>query len=96
MITFNHGTEIELVAQYAAHPSLLVDANPLIGRFSITNIPAPSTPDAAAKVRVKVKLDIHGIFNLESAQLVESVDQPLADAPQPMEVCTKLSPRFIY
>ena len=97
MITFNRGDSIEITAQYGAHPALPSDQNLLIGKYLIANIPQASQ-DTSPKVRVKVKLDINGIFNLESAQFVESIDQPQASSDaQPMEVvlsslsCTILS-----
>lgn len=86
MITFNRGDSIELLAAYAPHPTLPVGHNTRIGRFVISNIPAPSATDTSAKVRVKVKLDINGVFTLETAQLVEALEAVPASDAQPMEV----------
>jgi len=83
MITFNRGDAIEIVAHYGPHPALPSDQHLHIAKYLISNI--PPAQDTTAKVKVKVKLDTNGVFNLESAQFVESVDQPQPSEPQPME-----------
>merc|ERR1719313_974032 len=67
MITFNRKGPFEIKAQYA-DGSALIKGTPLeLGTYKI-NLPAQSEPK---KVKVRAKLDIHGTFAIESAQLVE-------------------------
>merc|ERR1712224_993965 len=67
IITFNRKGPFDLKAQYA-DGSALIKGTPLeLGTYTI-NLPAQSEPK---KVKVRAKLDIHGTFAIESAQLVE-------------------------
>jgi len=51
-----------------------------LGRFSIKDV-VPSKEGESSKVKVKVRLDIHGVLNVVNASLVEK----LAVAPDPEE-----------
>ena len=55
-----------------------------VGKFSVQNI-VPSPDGDSSKVKVKVRMDIHGIFSVCSAQLVEKLLEPEQEAPEPME-----------
>ena len=49
-----------------------------LGRFSIKDV-VPSKEGESSKIKVKVRLDIHGVLNVVNASLVET----LAVAPEP-------------
>lgn len=49
-----------------------------LGRFSIKDV-VPSKEGDSSKIKVKVRLDIHGVLNVVNASLVEK----LAVAPEP-------------
>ena len=51
-----------------------------LGRFSIKDV-VPSKEGESSKIKVKVRLDIHGVLNVVNASLVEK----LAVAPEPEE-----------
>lgn len=83
MITFPRSESLEISADYLPHPEYPADHPTNIAKYTVTNSrPATSDP---ANIKVKVKLDIHGIFSVENAQLVEVLpesateDTPMAD-----------------
>jgi len=89
MITFPRSESLEIVADYLPHPELAADHPTKIASYTVANSrPATSDP---ANIKVKVKLDIHGIFSAENAQLVEVLPEteeapaPAATSPTPME-----------
>lgn len=69
LLTFNRAGEFDLFAVYADPADLPANSNPQIGQFTISGIPAKES-----KIKVKVRHDIHGIFTVESAQLVEEIE----------------------
>ena len=56
-----------------------------LGRFSIKDV-VPSKEGESSKIKVKVRLDIHGVLNVVNASLVEK----LAVAPEPEEESMEL------
>jgi len=62
-----------------------VDLVILLGVFTITNV-SPTEDGEASKVKVKVRLNIHGIFFVKDATMVEKQKQePVAEVPEAME-----------
>ena len=93
MLTFMRNQTFDVTASYADPSELAPGSNPYIGTFTISNI--PSLPNGgASKIKVKVRLDLHGLLLLDSPQAHEEVeveeeepkkedkssDQPMADA----------------
>ncbi|KAF9926748.1 adenyl-nucleotide exchange factor sse1 [Linnemannia zychae] len=71
ILTFYRSEPFDLEAQYAEPESIPSGINPWIGRFSIKKVePVNGEP---ACVKVKVRLNIHGILSVESAYVVEEV-----------------------
>ena len=55
------------------------------GRFSIKNV-VPSPEGDSSKVKVRVRMDGHGIFSVCSAQLVEKIpSEPEQETAEPMD-----------
>lgn len=52
------------------------------GQFVIQNV-VPQESGESAKVKVKVRVNVHGVFSVSSASLIETVK--LADGEEPME-----------
>jgi len=76
MITFKRERDtLEIKADYAKDAKLPQGHPTSIGTFQIKGIPQTENP---AQVKVKVKLDIHGIFNIEQATLVEDLPEAAA------------------
>ncbi|KAJ1909176.1 adenyl-nucleotide exchange factor sse1 [Tieghemiomyces parasiticus] len=70
ILTFYRRQPFDIEAYYASPAELPSGIKPWIGRFSIKNV----TPDAKGElstVKVKARLNIHGILNVESAYVVE-------------------------
>eukprot|EP01111_Echinosteliopsis_oligospora_P011189 TRINITY_DN362_c0_g1_i2.p1 TRINITY_DN362_c0_g1~~TRINITY_DN362_c0_g1_i2.p1 ORF type:complete len:802 (-),score=310.35 TRINITY_DN362_c0_g1_i2:32-2437(-) len=83
MVTFKRSEikedTLAITADYAKDAQLPAGHPTSIGTFAIKNIPQPSSAENPAVVKVKVKLDIHGIFNVEEATLVETLPESSSD-----------------
>ena len=71
ILTFYRSEPFELEAQYAEPESIPAGINPWIGRFSVKNV-VPVNGEAAC-VKVKARINIHGVLSIESAYVVEEV-----------------------
>lgn len=83
MISFKDRTKpFQLVARYA-DPEAVIGKNPLLGRFTISGMPAPVADEKVPKIKVRVRLNIHGMVDVSSAQLLVVVEDeemaPVAD-----------------
>merc|ERR1719414_797478 len=67
LLTFYRSGPFDMKAEFADEKTLLPLTSKELGTFKI-DLPAQPEPK---KVKVKAKLTLHGIFNVESAQLVE-------------------------
>eukprot|EP00051_Salpingoeca_urceolata_P026766 m.478571 g.478571 ORF g.478571 m.478571 type:complete len:941 (+) comp21167_c0_seq1:135-2957(+) len=92
IISFSRAAAFDLVATYA-EPSLVPGGEKLVGRFTVQDV-VPSYDNKPQKVKVKVKLNEHGTFNVDSATLYEKLppaegEEAAApasdDGPAPME-----------
>lgn len=84
LISFNDRTEpFMLVARYSAPDSLPSTAQPLIGRFLISGMPPKDANKKTPKIKVRVKINQHGVLVVTSAQLIEEIveEAPAAAAP---------------
>ncbi|KAG0370689.1 heat shock protein 70 family [Gamsiella multidivaricata] len=84
VLTFYRSAPFDLEAQYAQPESIPAGINPWIARFSIKNVePINGEPVC---VKVKARVNIHGVLSVESAYVVEEVvkeepvEAPKADA----------------
>ncbi|KAG0333394.1 adenyl-nucleotide exchange factor sse1 [Podila horticola] len=69
ILTFYRSEPFDLEAQYAEPESIPAGINPWIGRFSIKKVePINGEP---ACVKVKARVNIHGVLTVESAYVVE-------------------------
>ena len=71
MLSFYRKKPFDLVATYQL-PSLLPYPSPSIGTFSVKDV-KPTEAGEASKIKVKVRMNIHGIFFVKSASLVEKL-----------------------
>ncbi|KAK3696704.1 hypothetical protein QZH41_013052, partial [Actinostola sp. cb2023] len=86
MLTFYRKEPFELEAHYKGSTSQPIK-NSLLGEswFSIKNV-VPSPEGDSSKVKVRVRMDGHGIFSVCSAQLVEKIpSEPEQETAEPMD-----------
>ncbi|XP_041864601.1 heat shock 70 kDa protein 4a [Melanotaenia boesemani] len=81
VLTFYRKKPFTLEAYYN-NPKELPYANATIGQFLIQNV-VPQASGECAKVKVKVRVNVHGVFSVSSASLVEVVK--LSEGEEPME-----------
>ena len=77
ILTFYRSEPFDLEAQYADPENLPAGINPWIGRFSVKKVEPLN--DEPACVKVKARLNIHGVLAIEGAYVVEEVlkEEPL-------------------
>jgi len=75
MLTFYRKENLVLEASYSNH---IHHTQTVIGRFEIGPI-KPAEDGSSTKVKVKVKVDIHGILTVESAHTVTKVQVPVEE-----------------
>lgn len=75
MLTFYRKEPFSLQAIYGKPTGGLPYPTPTIGHFIIKDV-VPTAEGDAAKVKVKVRVDIHGIFKVSQAQMVEKFEKP--------------------
>uniref|UniRef100_A0A8C7ZZC8 Heat shock protein 4b n=1 Tax=Oryzias sinensis TaxID=183150 RepID=A0A8C7ZZC8_9TELE len=81
VLTFYRREPFSLEAYYSC-PSELPYPDPTIGQFLIQKV-VPQASGESSKVKVKVRVNIHGIFSVSSASLVEV--QKSDETEEPME-----------
>ncbi|XP_013418589.1 97 kDa heat shock protein-like isoform X2 [Lingula anatina] len=86
MLTFYRRDAFTLEAQYGASTALPYPTDTL-GSFTIKDVKAQPKGESA-KVKVKVRVDIHGIFKITSATTTEKIEN--ASQEEPMEVDEKV------
>lgn len=73
ILTFYRKQPFDLEAKYAKPELLPGKTNPWIGRFSVKNVAANENDDFMI-CKLKARLNIHGILNIESGYYVEDVE----------------------
>nr|CAB3254435.1 heat shock 70 kDa protein 4L [Phallusia mammillata] len=73
MLTFYRKEPFALQAKYS-NPSEVAFPCPDIGSFTINNV-VPTKEGEAAKVKVKVRINIHGVFSVTQASIVEKLPE---------------------
>lgn len=80
-ITFYRKEPFVLNAVYT-HPDLVPHRSKEIGVFQVQNV-EPTAEGEASKIKVKVRVNVHGIFSVSQASLVELVKKVIPDEPAP-------------
>lgn len=80
ILTFYRKQPFDLEARYAKPDQLPGKINPWIGRFSVKGVKADDKEDFMI-CKLKARLNLHGILNVESGYYVEDVEieEPVAD-----------------
>ncbi|ETS60751.1 hypothetical protein PaG_04658 [Moesziomyces aphidis] len=88
ILTFYRKENFDLEAHYAAPDQIPEGINPWIGKFSIKGV-TPNAEGDHSIVKVKARLNLHGVLNFESAYTVEEVEKeeevPVAADPAAMD-----------
>uniref|UniRef100_A0A673J8D1 Heat shock 70 kDa protein 4-like n=1 Tax=Sinocyclocheilus rhinocerous TaxID=307959 RepID=A0A673J8D1_9TELE len=84
VLTFYRREPFSLEAYYN-NPKELPYSDPTIGQFTIQKV-VPQPSGESSKVKVKVRVNVHGVFSVSSASLVEVVKS--AEGEEPMEMDT--------
>ncbi|XP_051536543.1 heat shock 70 kDa protein 4-like isoform X4 [Myxocyprinus asiaticus] len=84
VLTFYRREPFTLEAYYN-NPKELPYPNPNIGQFNIQKV-VPQPSGESSKVKVKVRVNVHGVFSVSSASLVEVLKS--AEGEEPMETET--------
>lgn len=74
ILTFYRKGPFELEARYQEGAALPKGINPWVGKFTIKNVEQPASGDLTC-VKVKARLNLHGIMNFEGAYMVEEVEK---------------------
>jgi heat shock protein 4 len=74
ILTFYRQGPFELQAQYADQATLPKGTNPWIGKYTVKSVQKPESGELAC-VKVKARLNLHGIMNFEGAYMVEEVEK---------------------
>jgi len=76
LISFNDRTEpFQVVARYADSALLPPGTDPIVGRFIVSGMPAKKDGVKAPKIKVRVKLNLHGVLQVTGAQLIEEIEE---------------------
>ncbi|NXI80889.1 HS74L protein, partial [Rhipidura dahli] len=89
VITFHKKEPFDLEAYYT-HPQEVPYPDSRIGRFTIQNV-GPQHDGDNSKVKVKVRVNIHGLFSVANASIIEkqSVEGDHGDTPMDTESSSK-------
>ncbi|KAJ4300469.1 adenyl-nucleotide exchange factor sse1 [Collariella sp. IMI 366227] len=81
ILTFYRKQAFDLEAQYANPEGLPGKIPPFIGRFSVKGVQATGGPDDFMICKLKARVNIHGILNVESGYYVEDqeVEEEIKD-----------------
>lgn len=86
VLTFSRNGPFDLEASYAEPQGLPGNTNPWIGKATFKNV-APTAAGEPATVKVKSRLNLHGILSFEGAYLAEEIEKEDTSAPaaEPMD-----------
>ncbi|CED83194.1 heat shock protein [Phaffia rhodozyma] len=84
VLTFSRTGPFDLEASYAEPENLPGKINPWVGRASFKNI-KPGPDGEPATVKVKARLNLHGILSFEGAYTTEEIEKEDTSAPVPMD-----------
>ncbi|KKY38469.1 putative heat shock protein hsp88 [Diaporthe ampelina] len=81
ILTFYRKQAFDLEARYVKPDDLPGKINPWIGRFSVKGVKAAGGPDDFMICKLKARVNIHGVLNVESGYFVEDqeVEEPIPE-----------------
>lgn len=81
ILTFYRKQAFDLEARYVKTEDLPGKINPWIGRFSVKGVKAANGPDDFMICKLKARVNIHGVLNVESGYYVEDqeVEEPIPE-----------------
>lgn len=81
ILTFYRKQPFDLEARYVKPEDLPGKTNPWIGRFSVKGVKAGNGPDDFMICKLKARVNIHGVLNVESGYYVEDqeVEEPIPE-----------------
>lgn len=81
ILTFYRKQPFDLEARYVKPEDLPGKVNPWIGRFSVKGVKAAGGPDDFMICKLKARVNIHGVLNVESGYYVEDqeVEEPIPE-----------------
>lgn len=81
ILTFYRKQAFDLEARYVKPEELPGKVNPWIGRFSVKGVKAAGGPDDFMICKLKARVNIHGVLNVESGYYVEDqeVEEPIPE-----------------
>lgn len=81
ILTFYRKQPFDLEARYAKPEDLPGKINPWIGRFSVKGVKAANGPDDFMICKLKARVNIHGVLNVESGYYVEDqeIEEPIPE-----------------
>lgn len=81
ILTFYRKQPFDLEARYVKPQDLPGKMNPWIGRFSVKGVKTASGPDDFMICKLKARVNIHGVLNVENAYYVEDqeVEEPIPE-----------------
>lgn len=84
ILSFYRRQAFEVEAAYADTSLLPGGINPVVGAFTVTDVPPDPKGDSTV-VKVKTRLNLHGIVSFENTY-VEEIEEKEEPAPAPMDV----------
>merc|ERR1719383_630778 len=86
ILTFYRKEPFRLRVEYGKleNEETLPYSNPVIGEFMVNDVVATEEGEPS-KVKVKVRMDLHGIFKVAHAQMVVKKEEPVVEEAKPME-----------
>ena len=96
ILTFYRKQPFDLEAKYAKPDMLPGKMNPWIGRFSVKGVKADSKDDFMI-CKLKARLNLHGVLNVESGYFVEDVEieEPIPEEKEPEKKEGDVSSRVV-
>lgn len=81
ILTFYRKQAFDLEARYVKTEDLPGKTNPWIGRFSVKGVKAANGPDDFMICKLKARVNIHGVLNVESGYYVEDqeIEEPIPE-----------------
>ncbi|PSR83687.1 heat shock protein 70 family [Coniella lustricola] len=94
ILTFYRKQPFDLEARYVKPEDLPGKVNPWIGRFSVKGVKAANGPDDFMICKLKARVNIHGVLNVESGYYVEDqeVEEPIPEEESKKEDGEKKDP----
>ncbi|KAK9720193.1 adenyl-nucleotide exchange factor sse1 [Basidiobolus ranarum] len=84
VLTFYRKDSFDVEAYYSNPELLPPGVNPWIGKYSIKNV-VPTADGELSTVKVKARLNVHGIVSVEGAYIAEEIIKEEEEEPTPME-----------